>query len=386
MDAMELGARLSAEAYRPVDTDDDASARMAALSSMLPKVLSVRTARLEPDAAFGAFCVTVPGKSYIVFRGTADIRDGLVDAEVAPASFLCPGSAISALVPSGVLRAFVALRRWLDGLGPFGTADLEVDGHSAGGWLAEICAVYLVAVTDIRTYGCPRISWGTAFLDGLHHARAAIDAGSSTTATWCRMSRPVRTSTRAPASAWTTTVRSSPCHPTSSSGWPTSTAWRWPTTASPATSPSVPPTLRGAVFLDLTSTMPPRTTPCASWILCLGSLRSAWPLSRPTSVINISPNQSVSPFNVPVQVALTTSEVGVNLTQSTPGYWVLVQVFSPSAWTYRSTTGSSTAAFPVLANQVLTIMVFYPNQQFWPVGSTTQTLYVIPLYYIQPNP
>ena len=119
-------------------------------------------------------------------------------------------------------------------------------------------------------------------------------------------------------------------------------------------------------------------------ILCL--LATLGMAVETNTAINISPNQSVSPFNVPVQVALTTSEVGVNLTQSTPGYWVLVQVFSPSAWTYRSTTGSSTAAFPVLANQVLTIMVFYPNQQFWPVGSTTQTLYVIPLYYIQPNP
>jgi hypothetical protein len=117
-------------------------------------------------------------------------------------------------------------------------------------------------------------------------------------------------------------------------------------------------------------------------LLAAGSLGAV----EANTAINVSPQQSVSPFNVPVQIALTTSEVGVNLTQSTPGYWVIVQLVSPSAWTYRSTSGSTTTAIPVLANQVLTIVVMGLGQQTWAVGSTTQTLYVVPLYYVRAAP
>lgn len=104
------------------------------------------------------------------------------------------------------------------------------------------------------------------------------------------------------------------------------------------------------------------------------------------TVVDVSPQQSTSPFNVPTQIALTTSEVGINLVQKTPGYWVVVQLMSPSNWTYRSTTGSSTAAIPVLANQVLTVVVMGLGQQTWAVGSTTQTLYVLPLYFVRATP
>lgn len=92
-----------------------------------------------------------------------------------------------------------------------------------------------------------------------------------------------------------------------------------------------------------------------------------------------------SPLNHTTQVALTTSEVTVTFT-SNPQMWVVVQMMSPSAWTLRSTTGSTTDAIPVLANQVVTVVIMGTGQSFYPVGSTTQTLYVLPLTYTRPVP
>ncbi len=84
------------------------------------------------------------------------------------------------------------------------------------------------------------------------------------------------------------------------------------------------------------------------------------------------------------QVTLAATEVIVVLT-SQPSRWVTVTMFSPTAWTYRGTQGSSTDAVPVLANQTLTIQVQGTGLTFYPVGSGVQILYVSALSYSPTN-
>lgn len=104
-----------------------------------------------------------------------------------------------------------------------------------------------------------------------------------------------------------------------------------------------------------------------------------------STTIAVGAGVSPSPLNHTTQVALTSSEVIVVFT-STPALWTFVQMTSPSAWTLRSTQGSTTDAIPVLANQVVTLMITGTGQTFYPVGSGSQTLYVIPLTYSRPAP
>lgn len=161
MDAMELAARLAQEAYREITCDADSKARADAIASWLPTLTSVRST----EDGFGALCVNCPGKAYLVFRGTEleSVRDLLSDGEIAPLAFI--NSYNSALVHGGFRRAQLGLRDWVDRLGPFGAIQVTAIGHSAGGDLAELFAVYLKSVTDVYTFGAAKLGYGRSFTD-----------------------------------------------------------------------------------------------------------------------------------------------------------------------------------------------------------------------------
>ncbi len=104
------------------------------------------------------------------------------------------------------------------------------------------------------------------------------------------------------------------------------------------------------------------------------------------TTIDVTAQASTPPFGHATQVALTSAtEAQVTLNNRVPTDWVQVQIFSPSAWTWRGTTGSTTDAYPVLANQIVSYYVTGLNLTFYPVGSATQTLYVLPITAVKPT-
>ena len=158
MDRIELHARLAAEAYRVIDSAAQASARFQAIAAWIPTVTGVRST----EQGIGAYCVNAPGMVILVFRGTADIRDVGLDAEVMPAQFIC--DRCSALVHSGFRDAWEGLRPWVGSLEPFGHVLLSACGHSLGAAVATLAGMSLSA-DQVFTYGSPMVSYGRRFAD-----------------------------------------------------------------------------------------------------------------------------------------------------------------------------------------------------------------------------
>ena len=116
-------------------------------------------------------------------------------------------------------------------------------------------------------------------------------------------------------------------------------------------------------------------------LLCLLPLARA---VEPSTTVNVSYLAWPTVGNHWSQVTLAATEVIV-VTTSDPRRWVTVQMFSPTAWTYRATQSSSTDAVPVAANQIYAVQVQGTGLTFYPVGSGVQTLYISPVAYTTPN-
>jgi hypothetical protein len=105
-----------------------------------------------------------------------------------------------------------------------------------------------------------------------------------------------------------------------------------------------------------------------------------------STTVNVSYAQSGSWLNHVTQLSGTTNTEQILVFTSDPRAWVYVQVMSPSNWTLRGTLGSTTDAIPVLANQVVTLLITGTGQTFGIYPSASQTLYVMPLTYTTPKP
>lgn len=105
---------------------------------------------------------------------------------------------------------------------------------------------------------------------------------------------------------------------------------------------------------------------------------------EPTTTINISYAQSVSPLNHTTQVATAATEVILTFTND-PKRWVVVQMMPSVDTTIRWTQGSTTDAVPVKANQTFGILVQGTELSVYPIAGGAGILYVTPLSTVVPQ-
>ena len=134
MDRLELYARMSREAYRVLTCDADATARFEAVESWLPGITSMRST----EQGSGAFCVNLPGKLILAFRGTQTPKDMFLDAECVPELFVAPGGSWD--VHGGFLAcpAVLAMAPWVRSVPAVALRESSTRLSVATAWVARL--------------------------------------------------------------------------------------------------------------------------------------------------------------------------------------------------------------------------------------------------------